>query len=404
MALGYSRLEYRFVILLPILNAIATVLTDYFGDQSINIGQIRAFIILSYSFYFILSGKIIQNSLSKILLFTLIYFFILVLYSSNFSYSFQLYLKYYIATFLFFIGNYFGKNPNFINDISKSILIMLFLYLSNFVISNIFGLGFTSYKGVENQLYFGVSGVNLAKHISVLLLLFPILNIYKQNFFWLTLSKVLFFGGIIFILFAFKRSAILTLTLGYLVYFFIMRDLKSLKNILIFSLVFLFISPLIIDQISDNFNARSEAIYLNDSENLDKQARFTEFQLVTESIQENGTSYFLFGAEIFNDMSLFRNRRMLHTDYMTILSGSGIIGFSFFMFFYLKMYLRSRIKYFKQEKDFYKLFHAVTCSLIVSLLILGFAGNIHAIEPRGTIFLFLGILYGSKFNYRYFKK
>ena len=182
---------------------------------------------------------------------------------------------------------------------------MLFLYLSNFVISNIFGLGFTSYKGVENQLYFGVSGVNLAKHISVLLLLFPILNIYKQNFFWLTLSKVLFFGGIIFILFAFKRSAILTLTLGYLVYFFIMRDLKSLKNILIFSLVLLFISPLIIDQISDNFNARTEAIYLNDSENLDKQARFTEVQLVTQSVQENGTSYFLFGAELFNEYGVY---------------------------------------------------------------------------------------------------
>jgi len=304
-------------------------------------------------------------------------------------------MKLYVSTSLFIIGYYYSKYDGFIKKISISILISLGVFILNFFISNYFQIGSSSYKGVENELFFGNAGINLAKLISAIILMAPIfyLNFTKKNH--VLIIKALIFLGIIYILFAFKRSAIIGLIIGYFVFFITNRDLKKNTKQLITLLFILLISyPIYFDQVIDNFNARKDAIYINNEENLEKQARYLETKNVLTAFKNGSIKHKLIGSEFFNDSEFFKVRRMLHTDYMNILNGTGIIGSIFFMLTYF--YIYKELKYNRRvlKNKEVSLYYSVGLSLIVGLLFYGLAGTIMAIDPRGTILFFLGAITG----------
>ena len=103
---------------------------------------------------------------------------------------------------------------------------------------------------------------------------------------------------------------------------------------LLFGLQLYLFAPVYIDQVIDNFKAREEAIDLRSEENREKQARYLEYFRVTDAWIEGSWKHRLIGSEMFNDCHYYRVKRMLHTDYMTILSGGGAIGFFIFIGLY----------------------------------------------------------------------
>ena len=53
--------------------------------------------------------------------------------------------------------------------------------------------------------------------------------------------------------------------------------------------------------------------------------------------ERQSLDYKLFGAEIFNSRLYFNIRRTFHTDYMTLLVGSGVIGVLILFIYYYSM-------------------------------------------------------------------
>lgn len=201
--------------------------------------------------------------------------------------------------------------------------------------------------------------------------------------------------GIIYILFAFKRSAIIGLVLGYFVYFITNKDLKkNTKQIITLLFIMLISYPIYVDQVKDNLNARNDAIFLNDEENLEKQGRYQETQNVMNAFEHGNLKHKLFGSELFNDREFFKVRRMLHTDYMNILNGTGLVGslFYFLTFFLIFIELKHNKSALRSSET--KTYYSVGLSLITGLLFYGFGGTIMSIEPRGTILFFLGAITG----------
>jgi len=387
---------FNFVILLPIINAIATLFTGFFSEDSLlNPGIIRGFLIVTFSIYFFIAKFPKYSISSKFLLFFLFYTFILCAITQNPKVSLNTYMKLYVSTVLFIIGYYYSRYDVFLKKISITILIALGLFIVNFLISNYFQIGMSSYKGAENELYFGNAGINFAKLISAIILMTPVFLTYftkkKERLF----IQILVFMGILYILFAFKRSAIIGLVIGYFVFFITNNDFKkNTKQLLVLLFILLISYPIYYDQVKDNFNSRRDAIYLNDEENLEKQGRYQETQNVMNAFEHGSLKHKLLGSELFNDREFFQVRRMLHTDYMNILNGTGIIGsFIFFLtYFFIYRELKFNRSVLRSKES--RLYYSVGLSLIVGLLFYGFAGTIMSIEPRGTIFFFLGAITG----------
>ena len=209
--------DENFIVVLPILNALASVLTNYFSGGVANPGQIRVFLVFLFAAYFLTNKFPHKNSLAQVVLAYLVFILILTIFSSHFATSFNVYLKFSVSYLFLFFGIYYIKNPDMMKRVSLSILIMLGIFIVNFIVSNIFGLGANSYKGVENQLNFGASGVNLAKQITPILLMMPIILKFFIKSINQKIIYLLIFGGVLFVLFAFKRTPLVSLFIGYLI-------------------------------------------------------------------------------------------------------------------------------------------------------------------------------------------
>ena len=99
----------NFALAIPIINLLATLLTQFFTGSLLNPGLIRAALIISFFFYFFLTNIII-NRWSILVIFTLIfYLLILVFNSSNLSVSIYIYIKFFISTFMLIVGYNFSQ-------------------------------------------------------------------------------------------------------------------------------------------------------------------------------------------------------------------------------------------------------------------------------------------------------
>lgn len=388
------------IVLLPIINALATIFTNYFDSNALNPGQIRVLVVLLFGFYFLTNKFPYRNSVAKIVLAYLAFLLYLTIISNYFSISLNVFLKVFTSSLFLFFGIYYAKSPDMLKRVSLSILVMLGIFIVNFIISNALGIGARSYKGVENQMNFGASGVNLAKQITPILLMMPII----LKLFTKTINKriiyLLIFGGVLFVLFAFKRTPLFSLFLGYLIIGFILPNkTQTVKYGLIIGFLAVALSPLYLNQVLDNLQAREDAINLRDEENLEKQARYQELNFAIESWKSGDLKHQLVGTDIFASHESFKLDRMLHTDYMALLSGAGAIGLFGFVFIYLyKMFYlwRNMMRY---KSGFFYYAFAVGTAIMVNFMIMGVSGIVQAVEPRATVFLFLGLLIGFKPTY-----
>jgi hypothetical protein len=388
------------IVLLPIINALATILTNYFSDGIANPGQIRVFLVLLFGVYFVTTKFPYKNPVAKIMLVFLAFLFYLTLISDYFSISLNVFIKVLASTFFIFFGIYYARNPDMLKRVSLSILVMLAIFVVNFIISNVFGLGARSYKGVENQLNFGASGVNLAKQITPILLMMPIILKFFTQKINRRIIYLLIFGGVIFVLFAFKRTPLFSLFLGYFIIGLILPDKsKTLKYSMVLGFLGLILSPFYLDQVLDNFQAREKAINLNDEENLERQARYQELNFGIDSWKDGTIKHQLIGTDVFASHESFKLDRMLHTDYIALLSGAGLIGLLGFLFiyFYKIWYLWRKVLTYKSAFFYYSF--AVGSAILVNFMIMGVSGIVQAVEPRATVFLFLGLLIGFKPEY-----
>jgi hypothetical protein len=394
-----SNREYNFIILLPLLNVLATVLTPYFTGP-INPGILRTLLIGGFSIYFFFKRFVWHNLALKWAMYFLLYLGIMGLFSSSYSTTYNVFFKIYISTFLFVIGYYYSHIPGMFQRWNKMILISMIVFLLDFMVANAFGLGETGYKGSSEDTFFGGGGVNLAKNISVILLMSPI--IYQEliadrsvNRRWIWIFYVAVFFGIIFLGLALKRGAILGFALGGLTFLILAPNrLRNFKNILVGFFVLLALSPFYWNRVMENLEIRSESIHLESDENLEKQGRYLEYQFVMDQWENADLSQQIFGANLFNEREHYSINRMFHTDYMSLLSGAGLLGLVIFIFTYFSILKELYSKVMNHPSVLNKRNWAIGAAIIVAVAVNGFSGTITSIEPRGMVMLYLGSLIG----------
>ncbi|NLD47936.1 MAG: hypothetical protein GX660_12195 [Clostridiaceae bacterium] len=382
------RQQLSFVIAIPIINVIADTTQNYFVPGFASPGYVRALLILIFIFI-CFKGYYRNNSINNLIMISLVYYFIISLFSSDLFYTQSIFLKYFIASMMFPIGYFYINTSDRFKLFLKAMVWVLGIYVISLLISNIFKLGTSDYLG--GTIFFGAGRVNITKGMVLILMMFPLLFKNEPAGNKRTILFSIFLCGMIFVFLGVKRSALLGLILGYITYAYLTpyrtKFIKSLVGII--ALIYL-LSPLYFDVLTKRFTARQEEGRFDISQAKEEEARLNELETVLNAFVEGNISYKLFGAELFNGKSYFKTTRILHTDYATMFSGSGLIGFSFFMAIYAMMIFKVIYFYKKINDPEIKNMLSVSVSLIFALLIMGIAGVVHEISHRAIVFMFCG--------------
>lgn len=383
-----SRQQYKFVLSIPIINIIADSIQNYFQSSFVSPGYLRAMIIIGFilihfkDFYR-------KSAINNLILFSLIYYFILSLFSSDFIYTQKVYFVFLIACLMFPIGYYYFSELDKLKKLLRIMSWILGISIIFLVISNLFGLGSSDYL---EGLFFGAGTVNITKAMMILILMYPIIIRFENNKKLRILHTIILIVAIIFVLIGIKRSAILGLFVGYFAYFFLTPYKTGFtKALFVVSIILFLTSPLYFDTMAQRVEARRVEGAFNLSQAEEEEARAIEIRKVLIAFDEGNLSYKLFGAELFNSMAYFKTKRMLHTDYATMFAGAGIIGFIFFILIYYLIFKRSYFFYkvFKRDPEKRDIM-AVSISMGIALMITGISGTVTEISLRAIPFMFWG--------------
>lgn len=390
--------QLYFVLAIPVINAIASNTTEYFASDIFNTGNLRALIIGLFAAWFVFT-RIPNEGLPRFLLLYLGYYLLLVLFATDRITSGNLYFKFLMGIVMLPIGYYYINSISRLELLLKVLLATLGLHVLNIIIANIFQLGTSDY--LDETFYFGAGRVNITKNMLILVFMLPatMLFIRKYRKPVLILYVVAFLMTIIGI----KRSVLISAAAGILTYLAVRQQFTLLiRTVLITSvavLIMVFLFPGFIDLFRSRFEARGERVELSE-ETIETEGRLSETEAVFGAWKTGSFRHKLTGSEVFNDRLYFNTPRMLHTDYMIILNGSGLIGL--FLWFYLFVrIIREKNRYYRGLRNhiLFREINAVFWVLLVAQLILSVSGTIYAIELRSLIFLIWGAFLGTMRGY-----
>jgi hypothetical protein len=376
----------NFVLIIPVINAIADITTNFFPENTISPGNIRAMLIGIFMILFLLH-EYPGTRVSRLIIVFLLYLAFLVPLSSRPAYSFNLYLKVVLSTLMYPVGYYFCINQEIHRKINISYLLLALIVCINIVLANIFGFGSSDY--LEGSFYFGATDVNITKQLSVVLLCAPLIFMINSSRKERIFAILVLITSLVFSILGLKRGVILALMTGFLIYG-IMGAYRGaiIRNLLIIFFILFVLLPLYQPILLPRYESRKTEI-----EQLEDEARRVETREVFQAFKDGSLSHKIFGSQLFNSQEFFNTDRALHIDYNIILNGSGIIGLSIYLILYILLILDNRKGYrFNKKEKYFRNLNAVFWSLLAASLIISISGSIHAFTFRSMLFFYLGAL------------
>lgn len=390
--------QFYFVLAIPVINAIASNTSEYFSSDILNTGNLRALIIGLFAAWFLFT-RLPNENFSRFILFYLGYYFILVLFATDRVTSGNLYLKFFLGVIMMPIGYYYINSIARLEILLKVLLFTLGLHILNIIIANIFALGTSDY--LDETFYFGAGRVNITKNILILVFMLPVTMLFIKKYRRAVL--ILYIVAFLITIVGIKRSVLISAGAGIVAYLAVKRRFSLLMRTIVITSVFILIMvvmfPGFVDLFRSRFEARGERVELTE-ETMETEGRLSETETVFRGWSAGSFRHKLVGSEVFNDRLYFDTSRMLHTDYMIILNGSGLIGLVLWFYLFYRI-IKEKNRFYRVLRNhiLFREMNAVFWVMLVAQLVLSVSGTVYAIELRSLIFLFWGAFLGTMRGY-----
>jgi hypothetical protein len=395
--------QFYFVLAIPVINAIASNTSEYFNSDILNTGNLRALIIGVFAVYFIVT-RMPNEGFYRFIILYLVYYMILVLFSTDRLLSGNLFLKFFLGVMMLPIGYYYINSIRKLEILLRILFITLILHLVNIAIANIFQLGTSDY--LDETFYFGAGRVNITKNILVLIFLMPVTMLFVKKY--RKAVMVVYLMALLITMVGIKRSVLIAAVAGVVTYLAVKQRFALLiRTTIVAAALFLtivLVFPGFTDVFRSRFEARGERVELTE-ETMETEGRLSEIKAVMSAWSSGSFRHKLIGSEVFNDRLFFNNKRMLHTDYMIILNGSGLIGLVLWFYLYIRL-IREKNRYYRALGNhiLFRELNALFWVLLAAQLVLSVSGTVYAIELRSLIFLVWGAILGVMRGYLQDKK
>ncbi|MEX1193382.1 MAG: hypothetical protein WEA99_15530 [Brumimicrobium sp.] len=386
----------RFILyyIIP-LNIVFDILLAFFSKGGA-LPIIRASLMLMIVFVFVIRKPQNIRNFSFLILFT-IYVLINILFSSNMLISASNSLKVLISMLFLIVGYEFFNTPYRFKILLKSLIASSIILVINFILSNIFNIGISSYT--EDQSFLMGNLGDSWYLLSYCVLLYPLFNEFlKISTIKKNIVALIFFILMLLLIISLKRTAILTLIFGLLIYgFFNLKIKQFLKISLFIGFVSVVTYPFYAPILEKRFDAREKRF---DDDAIEEEGRYLETLYVWDEIQDfNEPIKQLFGLEAFYSAGNYAKGRFgernLHVDYNLIVNSIGIVGLlMYFLVFYgiYNLYKTEfkKLKFKKSNKI--KTLKATFYMLFLTQFVTSFGGKMIGISFRLIIFVFLGAI------------
>ena len=381
-----------FLLFFPAINILADFLF-VFEPLRIPIAYLRGFalIVVIITFVFGYSRQIWRVNKAFILIF--IYCLTLLFFSSDLELSFQKYIKYLSGIIMFPIFYLQVSNIKDLIKVKISFLIILFIFVINFIFADLFNLGRGIYSDGQDNFNSGnLEGSSLYIGSLVLIsapLFYTFLKSYRSRIFYIILN----ISVVLILLLSMRRTALLMVVIAYVFIAFFYRTKSALYK---YGLVIL---TLIVITVSVNFDKVQNRIELRSDRfeegSIEKEGRYLETILIFANIFSfEDMSYSFFGRELFNSAGNYDYpdpKRLIHADYNIIISGSGLIGlFLYFLFNYQILLIFIRSRSISGKSSLYYLFWVTGFALLIASIAVSFSSGLFAITYRSTLYALLG--------------
>jgi hypothetical protein len=394
-----EKLLFWFLLALPVINAAADSTIYYFVEADnvggLHPGLIRGGILIVFIILFGVR-RLRRNRSTTVILTFLGFLFILTLFSSDPRASFlNGYIKWFVPLLMFPVGVWFIRSNDRLINLAKIYVIGASLVCINLVIAQFIGFGISAY--VENSFFTGGAGVGITNQLTLVLLTYPVLFRVRSKLgpVWRWFIYIVGLLSLGFVLLAMKRSGILSLMAGTLIYIYLTQSrVRFLRYFLIAGIAIYLVLPAFQSVLSARYNARMKQM-----ENIENEARYQEFFYAIEEFREAGIGQKLVGKELFNTgpsfgKKYFNSSRMIHSDMTAFFYGSGLIGLILYFLVFVFLFLDGRkyriyLKYHKFARDLFAVYYA----LLLATFIISVSGS-GTIGERCLVFLFLGAVIG----------
>jgi hypothetical protein len=302
------------------------------------------------------------------------------------------------------VGYYYINSIRKLEILLQVLFVTLLLHLLNIAIANIFQLGTSDY--LDETFYFGAGRVNITKNILVLVFLMPASLLFVRKYRKVVI--VFYLVALLITMVGIKRSVLISAVAGVVTYLAVKQRFTLLIRTTLVSaalfLIIILIFPGFTDLFRSRFEARGERVELTE-ETMETEGRLSEIKAVASAWSSGSFRHKLTGSEVFNDRLFFNSKRMLHTDYMIILNGSGLIGFVLWFYLFVRL-IREKNRYYRALGNhiLFRELNALFWVLLTAQLVLSVSGTVYAIELRSLIFLVWGAILGAMRGYLISKK
>lgn len=394
-------MKKTFIFLLLPLSLLFDILTETIFEKGGALALLRAFIYYSLIFYSFVYGFRKKINVNGIFVAFFLYVLLQIPLSSEPIESFRISLKVLMSIMIFPVGYYFINNFKKLKVLNKSLVLLMIIYILNYVVSQYYGIGTADYTKEKDFVMGSLS--DSWNNITYMLLVIPVVLLTEKK-----KKRVFFLAAILIILLiiSLKRIAILGLVLGYIIYVLkTKRVFGNLAKFIVFLGIFFTTLPIFESILYSRIEARGTKLTgESTAEIIQNEGRFQETFAVFEevfSFEDPVRSFF--GLEAFYSVGNYANgefgERQLHIDYNLILNTIGILGLILYLriFYYLNKKIIKIKKYLLKSKDFLEL-ESVFYMLFFTQFITSLGGQMYAITFRSIIFLYLGSILGIMYS------
>lgn len=378
-------LKRRYVDLIGIfilINTLTSITVEFFPEGAFHTGYFRYGIALIIVFYLLIEIK--PFKITPIVYLIILYLIFLSLFnSSNISGSLQTAVGIAMSLTMFGIAYKVINNHEDLFKLYRYLTIATIAILLQYVYANVFQIGRSPYLG--DFFYTGGASVGAMTMLAIYVLFTPIvISIQKK----ISIYQIILISlSVIMILLLFRRGALLGLLTGVIILALYNYRYKYTLHLAVFAMLGIGIALYFVgDRITEIYEVRADT-----TEYVEGAAgRVLEVSWVNDSFERHDTYKLFTGIETFNSADYFSRtigrQRSLHTDYMSLLHGTGLIGIILFFIFYVNL--------FKYKNRVPKLFRGIYVSIFFASLVISYSGLILGISNYSYLLIVLGTILG----------
>lgn len=394
------KFNYKLLVIIsvPLLNALADLTAHFFGS-GFHTGHLRGgiFIVLILFCY----TRYQKSTTNNLIFIFSVYLLILVLLSSNFSKSFDTYLKFITSLNMFMVGFVLFSKKEYFKPFLSSILVSLLAIISYLGLAQIIpGLGESGYSELRlPSLGEGKgTGVYILNQISYITILLPIFyyqeeikKTHKGLFILLTIASALI------LVLVFRRAALFVFVVGFLIIslynFKNKKQLRLFMGVLTLSVLF---SPYLFEQLSNRVQERGGIDEMTD----DNYSRAFDIMMAIDASKRRSVAPLFFGEyeKIFAHVRTSWRiiGRKVHNDFAAIFLGSGLIGLLLFLYIHFSIFKFNYSIYRRSKHRLKSIFMGTIVAFLAATFIQSMANQYWNITSLSTVFFFMGVL--TKYN------